>query len=141
MKLALAARGASRFHRCRSRRDWRADVQLAMVAESYSGLESASAVARRYALCPSQFFTWRRLLRGHLHNQRIVPPQTSAFAPVVIAGDEPDQHLPVARPARKPRRTDGFAIEVDIDGFMVRVGPDADASLIAAVIEAVRASP
>lgn len=59
----------------------------------------------------------------------------------MISNDEPDQHLPATRPARKPRRTDGFAIEVDIDGVVVRVSRDADVSLIAAVIEAVRAAP
>ena len=123
------------------RRDWPDDAKLAIVAESYSGLESVSAVARRHALCPSQLFTWRRLLRAHLPSQGLAPPQTSAFAPAVISDDEPDRHLPTTRPARQPRRMDGFAIEVDIDGVVVRVSRDADVSLIAAVIEAVRATP
>ena len=147
MTMSCDDTGTSSVRRCEvftgagRRRDWPDDVKLAIVAESYSGLESVSAVARRFALCPSQLFTWRRLLRGHLPSQGLAPAQRSAFVPAVISDDEPDQHLQTARPARKPRRTDGFAIEVDIDGVVVRVSRDADVSLIAAVIEAVRAAP
>ncbi len=98
-------------------------------------------MARQYALCPSQLFTWRRLLRAHLPSQGIALPQTPAFVPAVISDEKPDQHLPTTRPARKPRRTDRFAVEVDIDGVVVSVSRHADLRLIAAVIEAVRAAP
>lgn len=48
------------------RRDWDPSVKAAIVAESYSGLESVSAVARRHDIVPSQLFTWRRELREQL---------------------------------------------------------------------------
>lgn len=38
------------------RRDWPPKVKVSIVAESYSGQESISAVARRHAMCPSQLF-------------------------------------------------------------------------------------
>ncbi|WP_236555116.1 transposase [Novosphingobium sp. 9U] len=44
------------------RRDWPPEVKVSIVAQSHSGHESTSAVARRHAMCPSQLFTWRREL-------------------------------------------------------------------------------
>lgn len=38
------------------RREWSEETR-AIIAESYSGAESVSAVARRHALAPSQLFT------------------------------------------------------------------------------------
>ena len=43
------------------RREWSDETRAAIIAESYSGAESA--VARRHALAPSQLFTWRREFR------------------------------------------------------------------------------
>jgi transposase len=45
------------------RREWSDETRPAIIAESYSGAESVSAVARRHALAPSQLFTWRREFR------------------------------------------------------------------------------
>jgi hypothetical protein len=41
------------------RREWPPRIKAAIVAESYAGLESVSAVARRHGLDPSQLFAWR----------------------------------------------------------------------------------
>ncbi|RYF12102.1 MAG: transposase, partial [Oxalobacteraceae bacterium] len=45
------------------RREWADETQARILAESFAGLESVSAVARRHGLCPSQLFTWRREAR------------------------------------------------------------------------------
>ncbi|MBY3256458.1 transposase [Rhizobium laguerreae] len=42
------------------RRDWSDEEKDCVVAESYSGEMSVSAVARRHGLSPGQLFTWRR---------------------------------------------------------------------------------
>ena len=49
------------------------------MAESYAGVESVCAVARRYGLAQTQIFTWRRELRS--------PVQAVAeqmFVPVIM---------------------------------------------------------
>lgn len=51
------------------RRDWPVEVKASIVAESFSGLETVCAVARRHGLSPSQLFTWRRELRKQLEER------------------------------------------------------------------------
>jgi len=112
------------------RRTWTAEDKARIVAESYSGLESVCAVARRYGLAQGQLFTWRREARKAL--AMIEAP----FAPVVV---EP---APVAaeKPLRKrPRRRSRGGIELEIDGVVVRVERGADAKTVAAVISALKA--
>jgi transposase-like protein len=45
---------------------WPPEVKVSIVAESYSGQEAISAVARSHDICPSQLFTWRRELRKEM---------------------------------------------------------------------------
>ncbi|MEZ5696733.1 MAG: transposase [Sphingomonadaceae bacterium] len=70
------------------RRDWPRQVKASIVAESYSGMESVSAVARRHALVPSQLFTWRRQLREQMEEHGFVVPEAAkpepTFVPAVI---------------------------------------------------------
>jgi len=56
------------------RRDWPPEVKVSIVAESYSGQESVSAVARRHGMIPSQLFTWRRELRKQMEAQGFTLP-------------------------------------------------------------------
>lgn len=56
------------------RRDWRPEVKVSIVAESYSGQESVSAVSRRYGMIPSQLFTWRCELRKQMEAQGFCAP-------------------------------------------------------------------
>lgn len=126
------------------RRDWPPEVRAAIIAESYSGQETVCAVARRHGLSPSQLFTWRRELRKQLESQGLSLPVEArpgpAFVPAVI------DPLPVAEPAppikrlRKRRRVSSSAIELEIDGIAVKIGRGADAGVIAAVIEALKAT-
>ncbi len=44
----------------RVRRRWSAEEKRAMVMESYEVGKSVSIVARRYGICPSRFYYWRK---------------------------------------------------------------------------------
>jgi transposase len=122
------------------RRDWPDEVRSAIIAESYSGRETVSSVARRHGLSPSQLFTWRRELRKQLeaqgHAAFPVASLPSVFVPAVI---DP----PVSEPARVIRRRQSRragTVELEIDGVAVKIGHGAEASVIAAVIEALKAT-
>nr|WP_253185771.1 hypothetical protein [Novosphingobium sp. NDB2Meth1] len=59
--------------------------------------------------------------------------------PAVIDAVDAADPAPTRR-SRRRRRTSTAAVELKIDGVAVKIGRDADASLIAAVIEALRAT-
>lgn len=130
------------------RREWAPEAKAAIVAESYSGLETVCAVARRHSLSPSQLFTWRRQVRQELEAQGIapsakrgtglpaVPIEVPTFVPAVIERVTRSDAAP-SRRARRRRRSHA-AVELEIDGVAVKIGRGADATLIAAVIEALK---
>jgi transposase len=126
------------------RRDWPPEVKVSIVAESYSGQESISAVARRHGMIPSQLFTWRRELRKQMEAQGLALPvaQASAplFVPAVIEPSPPSDGPPVAKRPRRRRRSSPSAVELEIDGVAVKIARGADKELIAAVIEALKAT-
>jgi transposase len=126
------------------RRDWPPEVKLSIVAESYSGVETVSAVARRHGLAPSQLFTWRRELRKQMEEQGLILPAASdkapSFVPAIIDPTPADDPPPATRRPRRRRRSRGGAVELEIDGVAVKIGRDADAEVIMAVIEALRAT-
>lgn len=120
------------------RRDWPSEVKASIVAESFTGLETVCSVARRHGVSPSQLFAWRRLLRQQLVEQGAAVPTVSAFVPAVVTIDE-------AKPAvqqrtKKRRRSKTSAVELEIDGVAVKISRGADAGVIAAVIEALKAT-
>jgi transposase len=121
------------------RRDWPPEVKASIVAESYSGKESVSAVARRHAMSVSQLFTWRRLLRKEMEERGIAlpvrPREAPMFVPAVVEEQEPSPP-----PTSRRRSLRAGVIELEIDGALVRIGSNADADTIAAVITALRAS-
>jgi transposase len=95
------------------RRTWSPEDKARIVAESYSGLESACAVARRYGLAQTQLFIWRREART-----RAMAPAELRFAPVVI--EQPPALPAPPRPKRPRRRGRGRGdggIELEIDGL------------------------
>jgi len=122
------------------RRSFTAAEKAAIVAESYAGEDSVCGVARRHGLTPRQLFTWRRLARA--------PPSRSAerplFVPAIVSPDAaaaPNEGRPKGQGSRGRRRRTGAAgIELEVGGVVVRVGRDADAGAIAAVIGALKAS-
>lgn len=109
------------------RRNWSPGEKAAIVAESYVDGETVCSVARRHGLTPQQLFTWRRLARG------MRPAETPAFVPVVA-----EVPSPAVAKRRLRRRSAAGSIELEIDGVVVRVGPGAQASTIAAIIHALK---
>jgi transposase len=139
--------GAQRFEiftGAGKRRDWPPEVKASIVAESYSGAETVCAVARRHGLASSQLFTWRRELRQQLADRGlalpIAPAPAPSFVPAVIEpAPSGDPTAPARRPRRR-RRSQPGAVELEIDGVAVKIARGADAHVIAAVIEALKAT-
>lgn len=140
------SKGAQRFEvftGAGKRREWPPEVKASIVAECYSGREGVSAVARRHGLDPSQVYAWRKDLHKQLAAAGVVlpgrEPDAPQFVPAVIEPGAVADSPPVRR-ARRRRRTAGAAVELEIDGVAVKIGRGADAGMIAAVIEALRAA-
>ena len=140
------SKGAQRFEvftGAGKRRDWPPEVKASIVAECYSGREGVSAVARRHGLDPSQVYAWRRAFCDRLEAEGVSLPspgsQAAAFVPAVLELAAPPDPSPLRR-ARKRRRSKASAVELEIDGVAVKIGRGADAGVIAAVIEALKAT-
>ncbi|WP_137156759.1 transposase [Rhizobium sp. FKL33] len=115
------------------RRDWSDEEKDQIVAESYSGEMSVSAVARRHGLSPGQLFTWRRQVRKQA--EPAVPPM---FVPAVI--DRAVEPPPPRRKTITRQAPSIAAIELEVGGAIVRIAPGTDSATIAAVIQALKAS-
>ena len=122
------------------RRRFSSAEKAAIVEESYGAGTSVCGVARRHGLTSQQLFGWRRLARLGSSSSTVRP----LFVPVIVTPEPeapPSDDLPAgSKPRRRRRRTEGAPIELEIDGVVVRVGRDADAGAIAAVIGALKAS-
>jgi transposase len=95
-------------------------------------------------MSPTQLFTWRRELRKQMEVQGLALPATSAaaplFVPAVVEPSMPSDVGPVCRRPQRRRRSSPGAVELDIDGVAVKIARGADSGLIAAVIEALKAT-
>ena len=67
------------------------------------------------------------------------PTMAPAFVPAVIEEPPSIEPGPAKRPRKQARAKDS-AVELEIDGVAVKIGRGADAGVIAAVIEALRAT-
>lgn len=140
-------KGAQRFEiftGAGKRRDWSPEVKASIIAESYSGAETVCAVARRHGLASSQLFTWRRELRKQLADRGLTlpmaPAQAPSFVPAVIEPAPSADPVAASRRPRRRRRSQTSAVELEIDGVAVKIARGADAHVIAAVIEALKAT-
>ena len=140
------SKGAQRFEvftGAGKRREWPPEVKASIVAECYSGRDGVSAVARRHGLDPSQVYAWRRDLRKQLEAKGgILPseePEAVAFVPAVIEPSAVSGPAPTRRPRRR-RCAAAAAVELEIDCVAVKIGRSADVGVIAAVIEALKAT-
>lgn len=124
------------------RRDWPPEVKVSIVAESYAGRKGVSAVARRHGLDPWQMYASRRDLRKRFEDEGLAlpsaAPEAAAFVPAVIELGALPSPAPVRR-ARRRRRATAAALELEIDEVAVKIAHCADAGVISAVIEALRA--
>ena len=105
------------------RRAWSAEQKARIVAESGTGAESVSAVARRHGLTPQQLFAWRR--------QSGAGSAGVAFAPVVVGSER------LGRGALP----DAPMIEVVVGKLTVRVATGVDLPTLQMVLRAVRMLP
>lgn len=140
------SKGAQRFEvftGAGKRREWPPEVKASIVAECYSGREGVSAVARRHGLDPSQVYAWRKELRKQFEAAGMVLPGTEpevlAFVPAIVEANVTADSSPGPRPHRR-RRSTGAVVELEIDGVAVKIARDADAGVIAAVIQALKAA-
>ena len=60
--------------------------------------------------------------------------------PAVVEAQFADESVQIARHSKKGRRAKAPAIELEIDDVVVKIGRGADAGVIAAVIEALKAT-
>jgi transposase len=106
------------------RRRWSTEEKARVVAESLDPATTASAVARRYGLHPSQLFIWRQQLQ-----RSALTVETSGapgFVPVLLAEDSAAPAAPVGR------------MEIALGSVVVRVGADVDGPALRRVLEVVR---
>jgi transposase len=87
-------------------------------------------------------YAWRRDFRLRLETEGVAlpaaEPDAATFVPAVLEPSAMPASIPVRR-TRKRRRSKASAIELEIDGVAVKIGHGADAGVITAVIEALRA--
>lgn len=122
------------------RRRFSTSEKLDLVAQM-DGCDNISELARRHDLRPSQLFTWRRELRYAVETVQGSPLAVEPmFVPAIV--ELPREPAPVPAPAKpsKPRRRGAStAVELVIDGVAVKIARGADAAVIAAVIDALKA--
>lgn len=121
------------------RRKWHNEDKARIVAEIATSGDSVCAVARRHGLSPQQLFGWRRELReaAAKHSEA----QELQFVPAVV--DAVAQTAALGRKCKAPRckpRPDVGTIEIEVDGVTIRVGRGADANMISAIVQALKAS-
>jgi transposase len=114
------------------RRSWTPEEKAAFVAASYAAGETVCGVARRHGLTPQQLFTWRREARLR---DNPVEDAVAAFVPVKVETPASLTRSPIDRRSGILQAT----IELEIDGVTVRIGRDAPATTIAAVLRALKA--
>lgn len=119
------------------RRRWFSkDDKARIVEETLVPGAVVSEIARRHDLTPQQVFTWRRQARRSpvtkAHELQFVPAVVEAMAPAAAVG----------RKHKAPRckaKPDLGGIEIEVDGVTIRAGRGADATMIAAIVHALKA--
>jgi len=121
------------------RRTWSKEDKARIVAEIAASGDSVCAVARRHGLSPQQLFGWRRRLREAAAGYS--EAEDLKFVPAVVGMGAPTRALGRERKAPRCKSTlDVGIIEVEVDGVTIRVGRGADATMIAAIVRALKAS-
>lgn len=115
------------------RRAWSTDEKAAFVAESHVAGETVCGVARRHGLTPQQLFTWRREARLRSGTLEDAEP---LFVPAVVDSSCSTQ---VRQPENRFAALQS-SVELEINGIIVRIGRDAPAGTIVAVLRALKAT-
>ena len=112
------------------RRRWTMDDKARIVAETLEPGAAVSVVARRHGLTPQQLFGWRREARKRSEANEDAGPR---FIPAMV-------ELASMPRRRRQQSAPLAAIELDIGGVRVRIGDGAKASIVSAVIRALKAT-
>ncbi|KRP87176.1 transposase [Bradyrhizobium pachyrhizi] len=121
------------------RRKWSDEDNVRIVAEIVASGDSVCSVARRHGMSPQQLFGWRRQLHeaagGHseIEEVQFVPAVVDAVVPAPTLGREREA-------VRCKLKLDAGIIEIEVDGIMIRAGRDADTTMIASIVQALKAS-
>jgi transposase len=113
-----------------TRRRWRREQKLAILAEVDAPGGSVSEVARRHALHTSLLFRWRRDLAKRTRSASASPEQS--FLPVRLR--------PPSVPALPAPARPGIIEIVLVGGRTLRIGADVDTAALVRIIEALEAS-
>ena len=106
------------------RRRWPDEVKARIVAETLEPGVRVNDVARRHGVQPQQVTAWRRLAR---QGKLAIPADGEVeFATLMVDAPEP----PTERAA---------TIEIEVDGFVIRLPADMPAERIGAIMRALRA--
>jgi transposase len=135
------SKGAQRFEvftGAGRRREWPPELKASIVAECCPGRGGV-----RHGLDPSQIYGWRKDLVKQLASKGLsllaTEPEAARFVPAVLGAVTPAEPTPRRR-SRQRRRAAATAVELEIDGVAVKIAQGADAGVIGAVIEALRAA-
>ncbi|WP_461349528.1 IS66-like element accessory protein TnpA [Bradyrhizobium sp. USDA 4451] len=120
------------------RRKWSDEDKARIVAEIVASGDSVCSIARRHGSSPQQLFGWRRQLReaagGHSEEEvQFVPAVVDAVVPTAALGRE-------RKAVRGKAKTDSGLIEIEVDGITIRAGRGADPTMIASIVQALKAS-
>lgn len=121
------------------RRKWSDEDKAQIVAEIVASGDSVCSAARRHGLSPQQLFGWRRQLReaagGHSEAEEV------QFVPAVVDAVMPAPAVDRERKAlRCKAKADSGIIEIEVDGITIRAGRGADPTMIASIVQALKAS-
>ena len=124
------ASGAARVERLdviagpTGRRRWPDEVKARIVAETLEAGVRVNDVARRHGVQPQQVTAWRRLAR---QGKLAIPADGEVeFATLMVEAPE----------AATERAA---SVEIEADGVVIRLPPDAPAERIGAIVRALRA--
>jgi transposase len=114
------------------RRRWSDEQKALVAAEAMVPGAVIAQIARRWQICASQVFSWRRAALQATPNN--FPALTPAFVPIVETAMMPAPSSPMPAPARV------VEIEIDTCGTKIRVASGVDTKTLTAVLRAVRAA-
>lgn len=125
------------------RRKWSDEDKARIVAEIVASGASVCSVARRHGLSPQQLFGWRRQLREAAGGQ--TDAEEVQFVPAVVdaavASPAPGRDLSQERKTLRCKlRPDAGIIEIEVDGITIRAGRGADTTMIASIVQALKAA-
>jgi transposase len=112
-----------------TRRRWRREQKLAILAEVDAPSGSVSGVARRHALHTSLLFRWRRALMRRRPSAPVSPAQ--GFVPVRLPPPSVQAPPTLARP--------GTIEVVLVGGRTIRIGADVDTVALLRIVEPLEA--